>query len=309
MTENYDERFNSAIDELIEEEGQVIAREVREFVTQSHGWFTTTQMYSQLRYTTKNDRKAALMALLRLYEEGVIERNPRTFGRYRKIIRECTPMNWKAAPMIPIDLRLPMGLSDLVHIYPGNVIIVAGAPDAGKTSLLLNIVKLNQQDFEVHYFNSEMGESEFHKRLSLFEGMKDEDWKFKSWERSDFFEDIIQPNAINIIDFLEIVDNAFLVATHISRIHEKLDKGVAIIAIQKSPPFKGKDGKWHTPDLGRGASFSLEKARLYISLDFGIMKVVKAKNWKTLVNPNGKICHFKIVQGAQWIQDGEWRMG
>jgi hypothetical protein len=40
----------------------------------------------------------------------------------------------------------------------------------------------------------------------------------------------------------------------------------------------------------------------------GRLKIVKAKNWKTPDNPNGKEVHFKIVQGANLIQTKGWHL-
>ena len=52
-------------------------------------------------------------------------------------------------------------------IYPGNIVIVAGSKSAGKTSFLLNTVKENMHQHEIVYLNSEMGDTEFRKRLEL----------------------------------------------------------------------------------------------------------------------------------------------
>ena len=55
-------------------------------------------------------------------------------------------------------------------------------------------------------------------------------------------------------------------------------------------------------ELGRGAEFSLERARLYLSLDNGRLKIVKAKNWRTELNPNGMLYTFKLTDGCKFIQ-------
>jgi hypothetical protein len=61
-------------------------------------------------------------------------------------------------------------------------------------------------------------------------------------------------------------------------------------------------------DLGRGGSFSLEKARLYLSMDAGMTTIVKAKNWvNPLVNPNKLKINYKIVNGCKFIiEHGGW---
>ena len=43
--------------------------------------------------------------------------------------------------------------------------------------------------------------------------------------------------------------------------------------------------------------------RLYINMDYGTAKIIKAKNWRDSDNPNGKVIDFKIVNGWQILPD------
>ena len=55
-------------------------------------------------------------------------------------------------------------------------------------------------------------------------------------------------------------------------------------------------------DLGRGGSFGMEKPRLYLAMDSGFLRIVKAKNWKDhSVNPNGFEWAYKVVGGASFV--------
>ncbi|MBW1768011.1 MAG: hypothetical protein JRJ65_13315, partial [Deltaproteobacteria bacterium] len=69
-----------------------------------------------------------------------------------------------------------------------------------------------------------------------------------------------------------------------------------IIAVQKNVGL----------DVGLGGQRTLEKPRLALAMDSGILKVVKAKNWKTEKNPNGLKTNFKLVNGCKFIQQGKW---
>ena len=153
---------------------------------------------------------------------------------------------------------------------------------------------------EIHYFSSEMADSELRTRLDLFPNTKLQDWKFTPWERSDNFADIIKPDAINIIDYLEMSDTFYQIGGHLKDIHDKLQNGIAIIALQKTP---GKD-------IGRGGSFSVEKPRLYVSISNDYpghtAKIVKCKNWRTSENPNGLSKHFKLYQGHSIVESTNW---
>jgi len=50
---------------------------------------------------------------------------------------------------------------------------------------------------------------------------------------------------------------------------------------------------------------SIEKARLYLSISDGNLKIVKGKNWATEHNPNGMEWKFKLLQGSKFIWGNE----
>jgi len=162
------------------------------------------------------------------------------------------------------------------------------------TALMLNIIKSNMNKFDVHYFNSEMGPGELKSRLTKFEGLTLEDWNFNAYERDRDFADVIfsGENSLNIIDFLEVHDEFYLVGEKIKQIHSALNGGVAIIAIQKN---KGAE-------FGVGGNRTMEKARLVVNVEPGKCKITKAKNFiNPGVNPNGWCCDWKLVNGCQFV--------
>jgi hypothetical protein len=84
----------------------------------------------------------------------------------------------------------------------------------------------------------------------------------------------------------------------LSAITEKIGTGVAIVALQKKPGAQ----------LGRGDSFSLERPRLYLSMDKGKLTIVKGKSWTNpKVDPNGLTIGFKITGGCQFEIARDWR--
>jgi len=200
-----------------------------------------------------------------------------------------------------VKFWLPFKLHDYVGILPGNIIIIAGAPNAGKTALIMNILKNNRNNFkDIHYFNSEVDKEELKLRLGKFDiGLND--WGMKAWVRASDFSDVIRPGRgnLNVIDFLEVHDEFYKVGQYIKDIHSKLDGAIAVIALQKNA---GQDN-------GLGGFRSMEKARLTISMDNGKMKVTKAKNFITQVNPNGFIAEFSLSNGCRFLPAGKSKSG
>jgi len=270
---------------------------VENWISQTDGAFTIVECNKSVTQCNIASQNTNLrMIFKRLKEKGFISKFGEKDGYYVRVDDKADDIDWLTAPTDPINVVYPLGIELLFQTYPKNIIVIAGVPDAGKTAFLLNFVRMNMDLFDIHYFSSEMGAMEFKNRLSKFRGINLEDWKFKAKERCIDFHNVIQPNAINIIDFLEMSDNFYKISGYFQEIHNKLQKGIAIIAIQKNPGT----------EVGLGGYRGMEKPRLYLNMDRGKIKITKAKNWRTDICPSGLCLDFKIVQGCEFIVSNDW---
>lgn len=277
-----------------------LSEEVGNWVDVTTGNFLITEVYMALQLNTKAERGNVTTILSRLKDKGVIERYGNKNGSYRKVDSDCQTINWRDFDEEEVEIEFPLGVSELVKIMPGNIIVVAGASNAGKTAFLLRTTFLNMERHTIHYFSSEMGGMELASRLSKFNCSTD-DWNFYPYERVADFADVIRPDDINIIDFLEVHEDFWKVGGLMKAIHDKLKKGIALIAIQKNASQRG-EVKLH----GLGGERSIEKARLYLAMDDGIIRIVKAKNWRNPEdNPNGLKKSFRIMGGCDFIELGD----
>lgn len=283
------------VESALKREGQKhvsLSEEIQEWINHSSGMFLSTDIYRDLNIVDRKAKKNCSEILRRLVDKSVIERIGIKNGCFRKLELEENIIEWQNTKIQDnYDIVLPFEIHDLVNLYPKNIIIIAGVPNSGKTAFLLNIIKDNMGLQDIYYFSSEMGAQELKIRLSKFRNISTEQWHFTAIERASNFADCIKPDGLNIIDFLEISDNFYAIGASIKAIYDKLQEGIAIIAIQKK-----KDA-----DYGRGAEFSMEKARLYITLDSGTLRIVKAKNWKSVDrNPKNEIVDFKLINGCEF---------
>ena len=283
--------------EFLEKKRLNIAEQVREWVVVTDGDFSVTDCYRELNFVTTRDKSACRTALNRLSDSkkaNVIEATGNRRGWYRKVDDSLVIMDVMNAPTTPFDIKWPLGIEEYALIYPGNVIIIAGETNSGKTSFMINFARLNMNAHKIRYMNSEMGESELRINLEKFEDVKLNEWPVEWIERSENHSDVVIPNGINIIDYIEIYEDHYKLAGQIAKIHRKLDKGIAIIAIQKPA----------NRDEGVGGSSTKDKCRLYLSMEFGKMKLTKVKAWGPLArygvgNPNNMYCDFDIVRGSE----------
>jgi len=286
------------IKEIITKEKLSIAERVREWILLQDRDFSVTDCYKDLCFVTPRDKSACRTAIKRMVG-NVIE--PSGNRLYRLIDTTAEVIDYLNASTEEIEIVYPFEIEKFVETYPGNIIVVAGEANAGKTAFLLNFIKLNMFKHEIHYFSSEMGASELRKCLNKFNDINLEDWKnFFPYKRSSNFADVVKPDSVNLIDFLEIHDEFYKVGGYLKEIHDKLQNGIVIIAIQKNPGT----------DHGLGGARGLEKPRLYLAMEPSKLKIVKAKNWKTETNPNNMEIEFKLVQGCKFIPDDSgWAYG
>ncbi|HUV58955.1 MAG TPA: hypothetical protein VMW09_02465 [Desulfatiglandales bacterium] len=275
-----------------------LTQTIRNWIEITSGEFFTRDVFEEL--DIPKDKKAQVSTILtRLIPEGLIERSGKRTGCFRRIENELTKMDIFNAMTDIVDIKLPFGIHNLVNLMPGNVIVVTGSKDAAKTGFLLNVAADNMDKFKIHYFNSEMAEGELRRRLELFEDVPFADWKAVNfYERDQNFHDVIVPGKgnINIIDYLEVYEDFWITRKYIAQIWRKLKGAIALIGLQKP---MGRD-------MGLGGEGTIEKARLYLSLEAGKLKIVSAKNWKGLENPKGKTLTYKIVKACKIIQVDDW---
>lgn len=221
-----------------------------------------TDAFHTLQILTKEDKNNAYVAVNRICTDGnLIKKQEDKRGVYRILYNEKDNAKMDLiteSELQEVKVTLPIDLTRMCVISPGNIIVVAGSKSSGKTAFLLNVAHFNQKNFDVVYLNSEMHETEFKKRLKRFAPLRD--WNITGYKCHNNFDDYIvsDPKKIYIIDYLEIHKDFYDIATPIRKIHEKLGDSICFIGIQM------KAGA----ELGRGGDFSAEKARLYLTMDY-----------------------------------------
>lgn len=305
-----DAKIKSAMDRADRKERN-LAQEVSDFVAVTNGYFSVTSCYSVLQTVTKQDKTTIRVALNRLKDKGIIERHATQDGIYRRVEKDFEFINFdeNEPDEVEYPVKLPLGLNDVAEVSQGNIILVAGEFNAGKTAFLLNVLRHNKGKLPIRYISSEMKKSEFKKRFASFVlpmsfWMQDEmtEYILKSFD----FHTCIKPEALNIIDYMEFKDSDYTKgAEYLTQIHDKLTTGIAIVAIQK------KEGQ----RMPRSGDMIVEKPRLAISLSKyetanddpqGICSILKCKMPK-LGKIDGKNLRFELQrQGSLFHVLNDW---
>lgn len=265
---------------------------IEEWVKSTTGQFSLQGMFHELYIISPEQKAYCRVIMHRLKEAGIVVALGKRDGLYRLVDQEAPEENWQMVDKRVVELRFPFELEKYIRILPKSLIIVAGSPGSGKTCLLYNILCMNMYEFGIHLFNSEMGLMQIQERLLAIDPYIPNPAPFHLRHREDNFADVIEPDAINLIDYLDLDSEIYMIGAEMKRILQKLNDGVAIVAIQK--PI-GRE-------LGYGAGYSLKSAALYLSMDWGKLKIVKARERAdSKVDPLNKAWSFTIdSEGANF---------
>jgi hypothetical protein len=215
-------------------------------------------------------------------------------GHYRIVSCDYKIMDLANAKSVRTDIELPLDLNAVVDLKAGQIVLVAGVTNTGKTSFMLDLMARNMKRWKVRYINSEMDAAEFRDVLDQYKGVtKFDEWKFEPirLDRNMHPADLILPGYgnLNIIDYLEAPEAKFA-ADWVAEIHDRLDGAVACISVQRHP---GRD-------YGHGGAMLNARPRLVLNLDWRKCTIAKVKFWKrkeTGWNPNGMYFEWEMDEG------------
>lgn len=281
-----------------------VAAEVQEYVETSAGFFSSADVDRDLQISGAPDKHCRRTALYKLVKDGVIERHRSKDGMYRRIETDIEIINWENADMRELDIKWPFGLDEWEITFPGTLDVVAGSSGAGKSAFMLNFVRLNQSHHHIRYMTSEMSPQQMKHRLHKF---GEPAWSFEPIRCSSNFADKILPGSLNIIDYLEIDgENPSRVVNEIREIFDAIKGGFVLVGLQKKghqSAYNKMGNKYQVRhELGRGGEFSMEKARLYLSMDYDELSVIKSSNRRDDDAPplKGRKWSFSLYKGCRF---------
>jgi hypothetical protein len=281
-----------------------IAEALRLQLLVTPGRFKVTDCYTELGLVTSSNKAACRVALGRMVDEGLLRRTGDR-GIYEVIDKTYNDLDWQNAPDLdPLDIRWPLNLQDKVNIYPGNLVLMAGETNVGKTAFMISFAYLNKDRHDIFYWASsdESDESTLKMRIGLL-GDPGADWsRFHARKRTHSFHDVIEPDAINLIDYISPYEKPWMIAKDLEEISEKIRNGVVIVAVQKDPK----------KERGVGAEFTQFKPAFSFNLIRGNVKEhqphkleptkVKNARYPDLIKEAYQVIQFKLVNGCKFMK-------
>lgn len=281
-----------------------VAEGVRQWIMSSPGVFSRDKIKMDLRLFTREEQQNLWGILDRMVEKGELERYGKYSATYRLPQKEFMTLDPEQVQEQYLDdIVWPLGLNERILTVPKSVTIVAGQKNAGKTAFCLNFARDNIGKMPITYISSELGATMLRIRLKKFD-IPLETWRPVKWiYLAKNFSDAIDPAGLNIVDFLEIYDEFWLVGAWIADIFNKLTTGIALIAMQLYP---GRE-------VAKGGYASKEKANLYLTMTrtashTNQIRIAECKLWRDDLygNPTGLTLIYKLFGGCKFQIESDW---
>lgn len=288
---------------------------VLQWVSLATGLFNTKQIWAELNIISSEGKAYLRVCLNRMVEAGVVVKTS-VDGTFRRIDNERKPIEWGTADATAtFNVKWPFELEKYVCMYPKSLAIIAGSKQEGKTTFLYNFIKLNltlASKYKIELFNSETGKEQMQDKF--FNLGVASDSPFAVYERYDNFADILDPDAITVIDYLDMNSEFYMAGVEIDNIFRKLNNGICIIGMQIPPPmvsiYKGVK-KVVSRDYAYGGGTTAKRAFVYVSMSNHILKLKHAKKpanpkihpenmmWSYAFNEDGDFCNIQRYTALQ----------
>ena len=259
-------------------------------------------------------RNTIKQCMARLKEHGIITGQ----GKKYHLLQTLDILRFGDLNSVPYDLKLPWRIHETGEICEGDMLAVCGEKNAGKSGYLAQAVVLNLRAGKaVRYILTE-NTKKADTRLRAY-GLKNEECdKLEIVDaRGRNYENVIDPNAVNILDYFNVPDGEYGKSSPaIENLCKQLKNGVLIMGIQQ------KTGE----RFPRGGELALELSQLTVTLIIGTpaaplrrggdqvkRSICKLSNIKTPANgrnDEGKHCWVTVNnKGGALESDGYFFYG
>ncbi|SPD72520.1 putative Predicted DNA-binding protein [uncultured Desulfobacterium sp.] len=214
-----------------------IAAMVREYLLEEFdgGVFRISDLKRELGLSDADYTLARQCVRRMAAHQGLVEKHGQSLGTYRVVSKKKSQISWDEVQAKPSSLLLPGGLNEIVTTREGDLIAFAGFKNMSKTAIATEIVRLNLDTFQVHFFITEY-KSRMKQRLLDF-GVRLDHPNLHCYqiEKSDYIPDKIESGegVLNVIDHMPNLDNFYLVGKVQDEIHRGLNGALCVITHQK----------------------------------------------------------------------------
>jgi len=200
----------------------------------------------------KDDQNLRVQMSTTLISKKIVKPSGRNDGIY-KVLTPIEPVRWWEDDINedPIDFRFPrsyedesmFGIEDIVEVFAGDLILITGDTNYGKTAIALSIMGENLGLMPAVLMGSEYTAADGKispkfkrrmKRMSWAKWMNDGKPLFQLLPIGADFEDYIEADHLNFIDWISLPGEYYLIDRVMKAIKDRVGNGVAVPVLQKN---------------------------------------------------------------------------
>ena len=295
-----------------------ITQDIKDYIRNVDGTFGLRECYAALGATDVKEQGIVRKVLCVMCKNKELEKAGEKSGTYRKPNHDYEVIDLDGTIPDPLRIELPLRIDQLCNVYNGMTLLAEGEKSSGKSAFGIETAWLNRNLFpsKVRYMqNGELNKQMLTIRLML---RPQGQYPIKAFsDRIEFITrhrdwwDIVNPEGLNIIDYIEEHEKKYLIPEYIARIQERLTTGLALIILQRVP---GRD-------YGTGGAEIRNKPSVIVALKRNgkqnsvVVEDIKSYNVENISklfdgevsNPRGLWRDYKLVNGWKFLPQGDWR--
>lgn len=205
------------------------------------------------------DTNLRTLMSVNLAKERIVKPSGRKDGIY-KVIKPVEPVKWwEAENSEPLNFLFPrshedlseFGIEDIVEVFAGDFILISGVSNFGKTTIACNILGENLELMQSYLMGSEYTASDgkispkFKRRMDRMkwvDWMKDGKPRFQLYPVGSDYEDYIQSDAMNIIDWISLPGEYYMIDYVMKTIKDRIGRGIGVGVLQKNKDNPNPEG-------------------------------------------------------------------
>ena len=215
--------------------------------------------YLKIEPGSKDDQNLRVQMSTTLVAKRIVKPSGLGDGNY-KVLVPVEPVKWwdEDIDVEPLDFKFPksyeldeeiymkteFGIEECVEVFAGDMVLISGASNYGKTAIALSIMGENLGLMPALLMGSEYTASDGKISPKFKRRMKRMNWvewmngdgvpKFQLLPVGSDYEDYVEPDQLNVIDWISLPGEYYLIDRVMKAIKDRVGNGVAVVVLQKN---------------------------------------------------------------------------
>lgn len=236
---------------------------LREYLVTAQGRVVNLRdirVFLKIEPGSKDDQNLRVQMSTTMITQKVVKPSGLNDANYKVLIPVEPVRWWEGDDEDPLDFRFPkayncgddkdfyvaseFGIEDFVEVFAGDMVLITGDTNFGKTAIALSIMLENIELMPSCLMGSEYTASngkaspKFKRRMRR---MKWGEWmngdgrpKFQLWPVGADYEDYVELDKLNVIDWISLPGEYYLIDTVMKAIKDRVGTGIAVVVLQKN---------------------------------------------------------------------------